>query len=164
MEDTLRSYRRDCFLRRAEFAPGSVLIHRAAGWRYIPIHPFADDADVLSRLNIAPEDCWSADAWWEVDGDAALVQSCVARMAGRPPGLYARRTDDDRGWVDLLAVIDAPTITRESFEAALSRFAALGFPDGECFRLSRADGLVMVRDLAAPWGVDVDRARRPGSG
>jgi hypothetical protein len=31
------------FESRAQFAPDQVLRHTTAGWRYIAIHPFADD-------------------------------------------------------------------------------------------------------------------------
>jgi hypothetical protein len=144
MIDPLRARRWCDFRRRIEFAPESVYLHRSGGWTYIPIHPFADEAADLARLGIAPEDCWGVDAWWGIEGDATLVQSCIARPAHRPPGLYARRTEHDQGWVYLIAVLDVPAITRESFEAALSRFASLGFPDGERFRLDRDAGLVRV--------------------
>jgi hypothetical protein len=146
MADSLRSHRWADFLRRVEFAPDSARVHRSAGWQYIPIHPFADDTDDLSRLGIAPGDCWSADAWWGIEGDAALVQSCIARMAGRLPGLYACRSVSEEGSVDLLAVLEDPYITREAFEVVLSRFAALGFPDGERFRLQPSAGLVRLSD------------------
>lgn len=146
MAGALRSHRWGAFLRRLESAPDSVYIHRLAGWPYLPMHPFADDTDVLSRLGMAPGDCWSADAWWGIDGDAALVQSYIARMTNRPSGLYARRMEDADGWVDLLAVIEAPSVTREAFEAVLSQFAELGFPDAEGFRLPPSAGLVRVAE------------------
>jgi hypothetical protein len=117
MADSLRSHRWADFLRRVEFAPGSAYVHRSGGWRYIPIHPFADDTDDRSGLGLAPQDCWSVDAWWGIGGDAALVQSCIARMAGRSPGLYACQSVREEGWVDLLAVLEAPYITRDAFEA-----------------------------------------------
>jgi hypothetical protein len=52
----------------------------------------------------------------------------------------------EEGWVDLLAVIEAPCITRDAFEAVLSRFAELGFPDGKRFRLHPSAGLVRLSD------------------
>ena len=54
-----------------------------------------------------------------------------------------------KGWVYLLAVLDDPYITRGAFEAALSRFASLGFPGGEPFRLPRGSGLVRLADIQA---------------
>ncbi len=144
MTDYLRSLRWANFLSRVEFAADSAYVHRAHGWQYIPIHPFADDTEDLSRLGLAPGDCWSADAWWGIEGDAALVQSCIAHMAGRSPGLYACQSVREEGRVDLLAVLEAPYVAREAFEAVLSRFAVLGFPDGDRFRLHPSAGLVRV--------------------
>ena len=146
MTEALRSRRWSDFIRRVESATDSVYVHRLAGWPYIPIHPFGDETEELSRLDITPEDCWSADAWWGIEGDAALVESRIARMAGRSPGLYARRAEDEDGWVHLLAVIEGPFITREAFEAVLSQFAELGFPNSERFRLPLSAGVVRVAE------------------
>jgi hypothetical protein len=149
MADDLRLRRWREFLRRAEFSPASVYRHRCDGWPYIPIHPFADEAAELARVGIAPEGCWSADAWWGIEGDATLVESCITRRAHHPRGLYARRIEHEEGWVYLLAVLDDPYITRGAFEASLSRFASLGFPGGEPFRLPRGSGLVRLADIQA---------------
>ena len=124
------------FRRRATFAPDSVYRHRANGWEYIPIHPFGDELEDPARLKIQPDDCRSVDAWWGIDGDATLLESVVAsRSPHRSAGLYVKATSDPKRWTNLLAVIDAPDITRIAFEDAMSRFAQLGFPRGERFRL-----------------------------
>lgn len=149
MSDALRSRRASEFVRRARSAPDSVLVHRSAGWRFIPIHPFGDDLETLADLGLVPGDCWSVDAWWEIEGDATLVQSCIARMAVHPPGLYARQTEHEEGWVYLEVVLEATQITREAFEALLSRFAAMGFPDDGRFRLAASAGRVRVSDPSA---------------
>lgn len=149
MIDPLRKRRWRDFRRRVEFAPASAYLHRSGGWQYLPIHPFADEAADLARLGIAPLDCWGADAWWGIEGDATLVQSCIARSAHRPPGLYARQTEHEEGWVYLMAVLDIPAVTRVSFEAVLSRFASPGFPDGDRFRLAREAGLIRIADADA---------------
>ena len=86
MVDDLRLRRWRDFLRRAEFSPASVYRHRCDGWPYIPIHPFADEAAELARVGMAPEDCGSADAWWGIEGDATLVESCITRLAHHPRG------------------------------------------------------------------------------
>lgn len=149
MADALRSHRWRDFLRRVESAPASVYRHRSGGWQYLPVHPFADEELDLARLGIAPEDCWGVDAWWGIEEDATLVQSCIARIADRPTGLYARQTEHEEGWVYLLAVLDAPAVTRVSFEVALSRFASLGFPGGERFQLPRDAGFIRLADSDA---------------
>ena len=99
---------------------------------------------------MTPEDCWSADAWWGVEEDATLVQSCVARVADRLPGALCSSLRA-RGGVGLSpgAVLDAPAITRVSFEAALSRFASLGFPGGDRFWLPRDAALTCLADTVA---------------
>lgn len=149
MADPLRPRRWDDFQRRLGFSPTSVYVHRTEGWRYIPIHPFADETEQLVRLGLAPQDCSAADAWWGIEGDATLVQSWIARVANRPQGLYARRTEHVEGHVYLMAVLDIPAITRDSFEAVLTQFASLGFPDAEHFRLVFDARLTRLADVDA---------------
>src|SRR5690348_9799097 len=106
-EAQLRLRRWRDFRRRAAYAPQKVYRHRDAGWEYIPVHPFGDEPGLLEQIGMRPEDCLGADAWWGIEEDATLVQSWVARVANRPAGLYARRTEDVEGWVYLTAVLDA---------------------------------------------------------
>jgi hypothetical protein len=146
MTDSLRSQRWQDFRRRAEYAPESVYRHRLSGWEYIPVHPFGDEPDVLAWLGLQSYDCWSADAWWGIDGDATLLQSCIARFIERPPGLYAIGTLQEEEWVYLLAVLDALFVTRTAFEYAMARFAELGFPEGQSFQLFSEEGLIRLTD------------------
>ena len=150
MTDKLRQRRLADFQRRSAFAPESVYRHREYGWQYIPIHPFADEPDDLSRLQLTANDCFSVDAWWSVDGDATLLQSSVVgRGWSQPAGLYAWQTDHDLRWVYLVLIVDRDNITRVVFEHAMSQFVSLGFPSGHRFTLTRADGPVLVGGVSA---------------
>jgi hypothetical protein len=142
--DLLRLQRWQDFRHRAGYAPQTVYRHRESGWEYIPLHPFGDEPEVLARLGMGPEDCIGTDAWWGIDQDATLLQSWVARIAHRAAGLYARRTEHEKGWVYLAAVFDTPFVTRTAFEAAMSQFAALGFPGGERFVVRPEQGMVRL--------------------
>src|SRR5262245_35590417 len=120
MSDQFRAERWADFRRRADHAPASVYRHRTHGWDYIPIHPFRDWSADLARLGIRPDDCFSVDAWWGIDGDATLLESRVVGVGnGGPARLFAKPTDDDERWVNLVAVLDGPFITRTAFEAAM---------------------------------------------
>jgi hypothetical protein len=147
MTDVLRSERWRDFRRRADYAPEAVYRHRAFGWEYIPVHPFGDEPDHLARLGIRPEDCWGADAWWAVGGDATLLESSVARVARCKPGLYARKTEHVEGWVYLRAVLALPFVTRRAFEAAMAQLVALGFPDAELFALRTEQQWVWLAEV-----------------
>jgi hypothetical protein len=144
MLDELRLLRWRDFCRRADFSPTSVYHHCSEGWKYIPIHPFADETSDLIRLGMKPCDCRAVDAWWGIKDDATLVQVWTAVDHDRPAGLYARQTEHEERWVYLVAVLDVSLISRESFEDVLSRFALLGFPGGERFRLSPNAGLTAL--------------------
>jgi hypothetical protein len=147
MTTTLRAQRWADFRRRVDHAPEAVFLHRTLGWEYVPVHPFGDDPDHLAQIGIRPEDCWGVDAWWGVHGDATLLESSIATVAGCKPGLYARKTGHDKGWVYLRAVFELSFITREAFEAAMVRFDTLGFPDAGLFDLQSAQGAVWLAEV-----------------
>ena len=48
------------FSLRIDYSPDSVYAHRERDWRYIPIHPFADEPEILNRLELTPPDCLRA--------------------------------------------------------------------------------------------------------
>jgi hypothetical protein len=39
-----------------------VLLHRERGWWYMPVHPFADDHELLLRIRWPSEKCVNVDA------------------------------------------------------------------------------------------------------
>ncbi len=153
MVDAFQAERWRDFRRRADSAPAGVYRHHTHGWEYVPVHPFGDEPEVLARLNLRPEDCQTADAWWGIDGDATLLESGVAAAGPGPARLFAKPTPHPEGWVYLVAVFDAPFVTRAAFEAAMVRFAEAGFPAAPQFRLRWGDRPVQLPDAepaAAP--------------
>lgn len=144
--EKMRLRRWTSFRDRADYAPQNVYRHRSRGWEYVPIHPFGDEPEDLQRLGLRPEDCWGVDAWWGIDDDATLLESAVVRLAGRPPGLYAKPTPHWERWVYLVVVLDAPFVTRAAFEAAMCRFADAGFPRAAEFQLREGDPWVRLPD------------------
>ncbi len=123
------------FQRRAEYAPAEVYQHRIHGWKYIPLHPFADEPEVLARLGLRPEECLAADAWWAVDGDAALLECRVIGGARRSSGLIfqPRQTPSPR-WLPIQGTVDSPYVTRVVFEGLMESAYRAGFPNGARFR------------------------------
>jgi len=117
--EALRRRRWESFRERATAAgPARVYRHRTHGWEYIPVHPFGDEPEVLERLGLRPDDCRSADAWWGIDGDATLLEARVGDAAA----LFAKPTPHWERWVYLVAVFEAPFVTREAFEEAQRDF------------------------------------------
>jgi hypothetical protein len=57
----------------------------------------------------------------------------------RSSRLLAKPTPHEERWVYLVAVFDAPFVTRAAFEAAMVRFAEAGFPGGSLFQLRCGD-------------------------
>jgi hypothetical protein len=126
-----------------------VYRHPTRGWEYIPIHPFGDEPNDLARLGIGSEDCWGVDAWWGVNGDATLLESSLVKATRcGESGLYARKTEHEEGWVYLLAVFELPFVTRQAFEAAMTQFSDLGFPDAELFDLQPEQNWVWLASAA----------------
>ena len=102
------------FQSRVDYSPDSVYHHRLHGWRYIPIHPFADEADILERLELTPASCVSVDAYWEIDGEVVLLEVMCGGDTVRAPGIYLR-TRPDRG-NNVHAILADTSVTRTAFE------------------------------------------------
>jgi hypothetical protein len=115
--------RLDEFESRAQYAPEDVMVHVNSGWRYISIHPFADDHQLLERLNWPSDRCQNIDAYWECAGDVYFVQMVTAGQSIRAPGFYYRWTGDDVYVANLVAVVESGSIVRQAFESVMSRFA-----------------------------------------
>ena len=118
------------FESRARLAPDQVLTHVDNGWRYIAVHPFAGDQELLSRLNWPSERCVSVDAYWECAGDVYFLQVEGAGQSIRAPGLYYRWCGTDAWAANLVAVVDGSPVLRVAFESVMDRLvtalAALG--------------------------------------
>jgi len=67
-----------------------------------------------------------------MDEDAAGVLNGL-------PLKMAKHESHDEQWVYLVAILDAPFITRTAFEAAMVRFADAGFPHDPQFRFRLGD-------------------------
>lgn len=139
MRDRLQARRWKNFSRRVRFAPEDVYRHRTHGWEYLPVHPFGDEPEVLARLGLRPEDCIAADAWWGIDGDVTLLETGIAGPIFGGPRLFAKVTLHEDRWVYVVAIFDAPFVTRALFEAAMVRFAEAGFPRAPQFQLREGD-------------------------
>jgi hypothetical protein len=71
------------------------------------------------------------------------------RVEYAPRSVYQHRTHgwEYIGWVYLQAVFDLPFVTRQAFEEAMTRFFALGFPDGQLFDLQPDQGSVWLAEI-----------------
>lgn len=123
-----------------------VYRHRTRGWEYLPVHPFGDEPEVLERLGLRPEDCRTADAWWGIDDDATLIETGIVGVLPGTPRLFAKPTPYEEQWVYLVAVLDAPFVTRVAFEHAMVRFAEAGFPRSPAFRLRPGDPPIQITE------------------
>jgi hypothetical protein len=52
---------------------------------------------------------------------------------------YVKATSHEEGWVYVVAVFDAPYVTRSLFEDAMVRFSDAGYPSEPRFRLDWGD-------------------------
>ena len=144
MSEAHRKIRHDDFKRRVSDDPEGVYRHATGGWRYIPINAFADEGEILARLGLEPDSCQACDAWWEIADDQAFISVRTKVASELSPGLYARNRGHAAEFVDLLAVVEAETITRATFEAALEAFAALDFPRAACFKIDQSRAYLPV--------------------
>jgi hypothetical protein len=76
-----REKRIEDFERRASYGPETVYHHVTRGWRYIPVHDFADETSMQVR--------W-VDCWCLLGTDGALLECWPSEQASQKPGLYFR--------------------------------------------------------------------------
>ena len=105
--------RRADFVRRAEYAPGSVYVHQLRSIRYIPVHHFSDESDA------PPSTGHLVDAWCEFPTDVALVESLTVVHASRRPGMYFSRDARLPMFLKIQVVMDRISIRRVDFEEVL---------------------------------------------
>ena len=137
------------FERRCAYAPASVYIHRDKQWRYIPIHPFADEPGVLRRLGIGPDDCRGVDAYWRTHDAVYFLQVWTQRVdtTDRKPGLYAQRPDGSPALCYLTAIVPDATVTRTHFESIMEQLHRQIEVQPTFFNLSLGAALVPISTL-----------------
>ena len=141
----MRSIRLNDFKRRAEYSPNSVYQHMERGYRYIPVHPFADEPDVLNYLGIDKNECWKVDAWLELDDDACFLQVYSSKYDEyREPGFYARILKEGERWLYLWATTESDCITIQEFENIIVKYVELGAPKKFREQIQPGDGLVLI--------------------
>ena len=139
--DAHRLLRLRDFAARSAGHPGGVYVHAASGTRYLPIHPFADEADLLARIGASPEGCRGVDAYWEIGGDVCFLE--VWSAADRH-GIFARWSDGKLPMLHLAARVRGQTVTRPLFEQVIAKFVRAGVPTDPRFGPDIGDGLVQV--------------------
>ncbi|NLR74258.1 hypothetical protein [Leeia aquatica] len=110
------------FEQRARFAPDEVYRHQACGWRYIPVHPFADEAALLVQLGWQAAQCTAVDALWAC-GDEVLMLQVSTQAAAAQPVQHVQMQPDPQGHRYLISIVDAPCLTRPLFEAVMQDWA-----------------------------------------
>jgi hypothetical protein len=109
------------FSRRGDV--GDILRFRDS--EYIPLHPFADDDALLERIGWQSENCTTVAAYWKIYEDVVLIEVTTHATEPSPVGRYARWRAP-RGGVSLCVVVDAPAITRATFEDELAKLIDSG--------------------------------------
>ncbi|GAA4427087.1 hypothetical protein [Bremerella cremea] len=133
------------FQSRTAFSLGNLLSHPRGHGRYLPTHPFADDADLLAELDLTPADCRNVDAWWELHEDACLIQAYTfGHVTPAGPGLYAYRQKAPPHFVTLIVVLECESIDRAMLEQAMACIAKLGFPRDLIFDLSPGSAPIRI--------------------
>lgn len=110
------------FERRVRFDDDA---RRYRSWRYFIVHPFADDAELLKRLEMQPEECRQADVWWHTGTDAVLLMSSATGKAQQPTTC---RWGGNRPFLYIATSLPDQLITLERLHEAMDRIAACGLP------------------------------------
>lgn len=111
------------FRERKDFNRENVYVVANKGWEYIPVHPFADETEILRKLDFPAERCVEVDAYWNWGEDVVFIQVAATSDDGLPPSLYARYSDRSSSRVNLYAVLTTKVVIRADFERTMHEFA-----------------------------------------
>jgi hypothetical protein len=96
--------------------------------KYITVHPFSDDIQLLVKIKWKPEYCNSVDAYWNIGKDILFVQIYSIHYSGYSKNKVERNINWSResGYVDVVSIINENEITKEIFERELKYFLSIG--------------------------------------
>ena len=100
--------------------PETLYHHRTHGWQYIPVHPFADESEILLNLEMHPADCIYVDARWYVNGDVVFLQVSAMQDLPFPYRLSCHQAPGNTLSMYLTAQVQARFLTRDTFEKVMS--------------------------------------------
>lgn len=94
---------------------------------YIPIHPFANDAELLKELHMKPEECVNVDAYFRMKKDIYFLSI----EKGKPfmentPNCFVFRDNDETVFMNFYVQHDNPVLTKDFFEFLLKKILVRG--------------------------------------
>jgi hypothetical protein len=120
-----RKQRLKDFEKRVKIDPTNVMIDLNYNWQLIPIHPMADELELLAQLGVKPEKCREVDAYWQVNNDVFFLQVISYDPTWKNIGLYVRLNKHAVPFmINLVAIVEEPTIITSVFEQVLKQFYA----------------------------------------
>ena len=118
-----------------------IYIHKSLKHQYTTIHPFADDTELLNKLNIAPEDCRSVDAYWHMESDISFLQvfahndSTIFRM---------RWAKEKKSLLNINISVEESYITKYLFEEIMLKIWSKGIRPNAKLKRRLSDGLIQI--------------------
>ena len=100
-------------------------VRQYRGWRYITVHPFADEPELLARLSMTSDLCKQADVWWHTGTDVALLQTSTG---GKSPFSTSVRWFGDPPYLSITAQLPTPTTTIAQLHDLMDRIVQHGLP------------------------------------
>jgi hypothetical protein len=80
---------------RLEYYPENIFYVEGFDWRYVPVHPLADEAWWFEKFKQSPEICLSADFYWQFDGDVAFLEISTAKYRDIIAGKGQNMTNEE---------------------------------------------------------------------
>ena len=100
-------------------------VRKYRDWRYITVHPFADEPELLERLSMTPDLCKHADVWWHTGTDIVLLQTTTGNQS---PLSTSVRWFGDPPYLSITAQLSTPTTTIGQLHQLMDRIAGHGLP------------------------------------
>lgn len=117
-----RKQRSRDFKRRVEITD-DLRTYRA--WRYITVHPFADEPELLAHLGMQPTECQTADVWWHTGRDVVLLQAVAV---GQEEQATTCRWFGSEPYLSIVTRLPDKVATIASLHVAMDRIESCGLP------------------------------------
>lgn len=94
-------------------------------WRYVTVHPFADETELLARLEMQPEECRQADVWWHTGNDVVLLQTIAVGKEKQPTKAFWH---GNKPYLSIVTHLPDTLVTIERLHEAMDRIVKCGLP------------------------------------
>lgn len=116
-----------------------IYVHNILKHKYYTIHPFADDNELLNKINVTPENCQSVDGYWHMKSDISFIQL----SANKDITQFRMRWPKAKGYfLNFNIYVKGENITKDIFEEIMLKIWVKGIRPNSRLKGKLTDRLI----------------------